>query len=71
MKPEDDDDDDNEKRDEEEKSSKARDHDRERFVATPTDFAIDYGRGLQKTGSFDASNGKQVAFRIDVVPRCE
>lgn len=62
MKPGDDDDDDgdevNEKRDEEEKSSKARENDRERFVATPTDFAIDYGRGLQKTGSFDASNGK-------------
>jgi hypothetical protein len=36
----------------------ARDLERERVVATPTDFALDFGKGLRPTGSFDASNGK-------------
>lgn len=35
----------------------ARDLERERIVATPTDFAMDFGKGLRPTGSFDASNG--------------
>jgi len=34
----------------------ARDLERERVVATPTDFALDFGKGLRPTGSFDASN---------------
>lgn len=36
----------------------ARDLERERIVATPTDFAMDFGKGLRPTGSFDASNGE-------------
>ena len=47
---------------EEEKSAAAaaaaRDLERERVVATPTDFALDFGKGIRPTGSFDASNGK-------------
>jgi hypothetical protein len=42
----------------EEKSAKALDQERERSVATPTDFPLDFGRGLRPTNSFDASNGK-------------
>jgi hypothetical protein len=42
----------------EEKSAKALDQERERSVATPTDFVLDFGRGLRPTNSFDASNGK-------------
>jgi hypothetical protein len=30
--------------------------DRDRFVATPTDFALDYGKGHHVSGSFDTSN---------------
>lgn len=30
--------------------------DREHYVATPTDFALDYGKGHQVSGSFDTSN---------------
>lgn len=30
--------------------------DRERYVATPTDFALDYGKGHTVSGSFDTSN---------------
>mmetsp|Transcript_58 Transcript_58/g.117 ORF Transcript_58/g.117 Transcript_58/m.117 type:complete len:1144 (-) Transcript_58:199-3630(-) len=41
---------------EEEKSSKTRDELRERSVATPTDFAVDFGKGHQSSSSFDASN---------------
>eukprot|EP00521_Asterionellopsis_glacialis_P017153 CAMPEP_0195296550 /NCGR_PEP_ID=MMETSP0707-20130614/19672_1 /TAXON_ID=33640 /ORGANISM="Asterionellopsis glacialis, Strain CCMP134" /LENGTH=1126 /DNA_ID=CAMNT_0040358085 /DNA_START=428 /DNA_END=3808 /DNA_ORIENTATION=- len=41
---------------EEEKSSKTRDELRERSVATPTDFAVDFGKGHQVSSSFDASN---------------
>ena len=40
------------------KSPRTRDQERERFVATPTDFAIDYGKHLSSGGSFDNSNGK-------------
>lgn len=39
-------------------TAKARDLERERVVATPTDFSLDFGKGLRPTGSFDASNGK-------------
>lgn len=38
--------------------ARARDQERERAVATPTDFALDFGKGLRPTGSFDASNGE-------------
>jgi hypothetical protein len=30
--------------------------DRDRYVATPTDFALDYGKGHHVSGSFDTSN---------------
>jgi hypothetical protein len=41
------------------KSPKTRDLERERFVATPTDFAMDYGRHSSSgPGTFDTSNGK-------------
>lgn len=30
--------------------------DRDHYVATPTDFALDYGKGHQVSGSFDTSN---------------
>lgn len=39
------------------KSPKTRDQERERFVTTPTDFAMDYGRGHPNSAGFDASNG--------------
>lgn len=39
-------------------AAKARDLERERAVTTPTDFALDFGKGLRPTGSFDASNGE-------------
>jgi hypothetical protein len=38
------------------KSPKTRDQERERFVATPTDFALDYGKH-PNSGPFDTSNG--------------
>lgn len=40
-----------------EKSAKTRDQEREREVATPTDFAVDFGKGHRTSTSFDASNG--------------
>lgn len=39
-------------------AARARDQERERIVATPTDFSLDFGKGLRPTGSFDASNGE-------------
>lgn len=50
-------------------SQKARDQERERAVATPTDFALDFGKGLRQTNSFDASNGKE-HFSIDEILSC-
>jgi len=49
----------------EERSAAARasDLERERAVATPTDFALDFGKGLRPTGSFDASNGKDALLK--------
>jgi hypothetical protein len=45
------------------KSPKTRDQERERFVATPTDFALDYGKH-PNSGPFDNSNGTcYVCFR--------
>ncbi|KAI2504173.1 hypothetical protein MHU86_10287 [Fragilaria crotonensis] len=41
---------------EEEKSTKTKSEERERAVATPTDFAVDFGKGHQSSASFDASN---------------
>jgi hypothetical protein len=38
------------------KSPKTRDQERERFVATPTDFSLDYGKHPY-SGPFDSSNG--------------
>lgn len=46
------------KRFEEEKSPKTRDQERARSVATPTDFAVDFGKGHKSSPSFDASNGE-------------
>jgi hypothetical protein len=43
---------------EEEKSTKTKSEERERAVATPTDFAVDFGKGHQSSASFDASNGE-------------
>ena len=43
------------------KSPKTRDQERERFVATPTDFAMDYGKGHPNSASFDTSNGRHAA----------
>ena len=42
----------------EEKSTKSKSEERERAVATPTDFAVDFGKGHQSSASFDASNGE-------------
>jgi hypothetical protein len=51
---------------EEEKSDKGLD--RERAVATPTDFAVDFGKGHHSSASFDASNGtiSQIVSRVVV-----
>lgn len=54
---------------EEEKSSKAKSEERERALATPTDFAVDFGKGHQSSASFDGSNGESIVnltyiFRI-------
>ena len=52
------------KRFEEEKSPKSRDQERARAVATPTDFAVDFGRGHKSSPSFDASNGEYFSSTI-------
>ena len=44
------------KRFEEEKLPKPRDQEQARAVATPTDFAVDCGKGHKLSPSFDASN---------------
>lgn len=58
---------------EQERAEKARDEQRERAVATPTDFAMDFGKGLRPVNSFDASNGKyhptNEAFWV-IIPSC-
>jgi hypothetical protein len=44
------------------RSPKTRDQERERFVATPTDFAMDYGKMHPNSSLFDTSNGEYCGF---------